>query len=190
MKKMSKNVLFVAIGVLIAITIDVAAEAVISSGAVSYSNTTVSAALDELFSAVDINEKIGDISKISGLGDGTITGAIDKVNYNMNTILDSKQNNLSLYMCAIPVTLGANEAKSGIITRGLFGMPNGAMAIFASMSQYYDGNEHTILQQDWDFAYSFSSEKNTNDILTYKLYNNSSASGTAAIIFRVLAYIP
>jgi len=80
MKKMSKNVILFICGILVAFTIDVAAEAVISSEAVSYSNsqtaaTTVDGALDELFSAVDINEKIGS-TDISSIGDGTITGAI------------------------------------------------------------------------------------------------------------------
>jgi len=78
MKKMSKNILLFICGILVAFTIDVAAEVVISSGAVSYSNsrtaeTTVDGALDELFSAVDINEKIG-TTDISSIGNGTLTG--------------------------------------------------------------------------------------------------------------------
>ena len=70
------------IGTLMVFTINVAAETLIDSGAVSYFNsntneTTVNGALDELFSAVDINGKIGDMAKISSIGDGTITGAIN-----------------------------------------------------------------------------------------------------------------
>lgn len=80
MKKIAKTTLTFILGILLAFAIDVAAEVVIDSGAVNYSNsktneTTVSGALDELFSAVDINERIGS-TDISSIGDGTITGVI------------------------------------------------------------------------------------------------------------------
>ena len=54
MKNIGKNLLLIFLGVIISVITNVTAEAVISSGSVSYSNTTVNAALDELFSAVDL----------------------------------------------------------------------------------------------------------------------------------------
>ena len=55
------------------------AENIISSEQVTYNGTTVKAKVDELVEAADISDKIGD-TDISGIGDGTITGAIENVN--------------------------------------------------------------------------------------------------------------
>jgi len=85
MKKISKIPLGFVLGILVSLTINVTAETLIDSGAVSYSNsntseTTVGGALDELFSAIEISNQIGDMTKIASIGDGTIAGAINTVN--------------------------------------------------------------------------------------------------------------
>jgi len=95
MKNISKILLAFVLGILISFTINVAAETILNSEAVSYFNsntneTTVNGALNELFSALEISKQIGDITKIANIGDGTITGAISTLNSNLET----KSNNL------------------------------------------------------------------------------------------------
>ena len=90
MKNISKILLAFVLGILVSFTLNVAAQVVLSSDAVSYSNSrtseiTVDGALDELFSAVDINEKIGNMEEISSLGNGTIVSAINAVNNSITT---------------------------------------------------------------------------------------------------------
>jgi len=94
MKKIGKMTFIFMLGALVALTINVTAETLMDSGAVSYSNsntneTTVSGALDELFSAIEINKQIGDMTKISNVGDGTIAGAISNIN---NTVSELNSN--------------------------------------------------------------------------------------------------
>jgi len=104
MKNISKILLAFVLGILVSFTLNVAAQVVLSSDAVSYSNsrtseTTVDGALDELFSAIEISQQIGDMTKIASIGDGTITGAISTLNTNlgsvdnrvseMNTVIDN-----------------------------------------------------------------------------------------------------
>jgi len=89
MKKVIKfirsNILGLLVGLSLCLNGVIIAENMITSEQVSYSNdktseTTVKGNLDELFSAVDINERLGD-TDISSIGeDGTITSAIDKLN--------------------------------------------------------------------------------------------------------------
>ena len=90
MRKIGKITLAFILGTVFAFTLDVVAETLIDSGAVSYSNTAtnetnVKGALDELFSAVGINQRLG-TTGISSIGDGTITGAIKSVNDENNNL--------------------------------------------------------------------------------------------------------
>ena len=85
-----KNILLILLGSIIAIVMDVAAATVINSNYVSYSSTmTVEAALNDLFSKIDIDEKIGNMTNISGIGDGTIAGAIKTINTTLNSKTDA-----------------------------------------------------------------------------------------------------
>jgi len=117
MKKISKISLGFVLGLLVSLTINVTAETLIDSGAVSYSNsntneTTVSGALDELFSSIEISKQIGDMTKISAIGDGTIAGAISTLNMKQQTM----QHN------AIPCTL-VSEGLAGTYTTLTFWVP-------------------------------------------------------------------
>ena len=93
---MKKTVIGIIIGTLLVFILDVAAEIVISSSSVSYSNTTVNAALDDLFSSVDINDKIG-TTDISTIGDGTLTGAI----FNQQSQINQQVNSIKSFYTAV-----------------------------------------------------------------------------------------
>jgi len=93
MKKVIKfirnNILGLLVGLSLCLNGVIIAENMITSEQVSYSNdktseTIVKGNLDELFSAVDINERLG-TTDISSIGDGTIAGAISSVNDNLTT---------------------------------------------------------------------------------------------------------
>ena len=167
MKKYTGVFIF-ALGIIAALAIDVAAESIISAGAVNYSNsktsaTTVSGALDELFSTVDINDKIG-TTDISGIGDGTITGAISstydaldyyfpdysrvEVLYNESTIPDATSFEITIpktgYYYAFANTYGEDVAPF--------------IRILASPSS------------SWVHLYSGFGEKGTHKYLTTPMY--------------------
>jgi len=91
MKKIIKfvrsNILGLLVGLSLCLNGVIIAENMLSSEQVSYSNdktseTTVKGNLDELFSAVNINERLGS-TDISSIGDGTVTGAIDTLDSNL-----------------------------------------------------------------------------------------------------------
>jgi len=91
MKKIIKfirsNILGLLVGLSLCLNGVIIAENMITSEQVSYSNdktseTTVKGNLDELFSAVDINERLGN-NDISTIGDGTVTGGINQLKNNL-----------------------------------------------------------------------------------------------------------
>jgi len=93
MKKIVTAILTFMLGIMVSFVMNIAAETMLSSEQVSYSNsktseTTVKGNLDELFSAVDINERLGD-TPITGIGNGTVTGAISTLNTNVDSINSS-----------------------------------------------------------------------------------------------------
>ena len=98
---MKKIIIGFIIGLGAAIFVNVMAETLIDSKSVSYTNnnmtaTTVSGALDELFSAIEISNQIGDMTKISNIGDGTIASAISDISNAVseldNNMFDIKTN--------------------------------------------------------------------------------------------------
>jgi len=96
MKKiLESKITLVIVSVLLSTTINVVANNVITSGSVSYTNsktseTTVNGALNELFSAVDINERLGNTDNISSIGDGTVASAISTTNSTVNTLYNNR----------------------------------------------------------------------------------------------------
>jgi len=91
MKNIGKATLIFILGIIVSFSMNVAAEVVLSSESVSYFNsktneTTVNGALDELFSAIEISNQIGDMTKIASIGDGTIAGAILNINNTVSGI--------------------------------------------------------------------------------------------------------
>lgn len=87
-----KKILLLFVGILLIGVVSIKASELISSSQVLYKdNNTVATALDELFSAVDINERLGD-ADISNISDGTVTGAINEINN--KTKLEALQNEL------------------------------------------------------------------------------------------------
>jgi len=102
-------ILGIIVGVILSFSLDIVAETMLSSNSVSYSNnktseTTVNGALNELFSAVDINQRLGD-TNLSNVGDGTITGTLSTLYNNrshigmvvQSTTLDTMEKVIEIY---------------------------------------------------------------------------------------------
>ena len=125
---MKKAVIGIIIGAILVFAIDVVAGVVISSSSVSYSNTTVNAALDDLFSSVDINQRLGTTS-ISGIGNGTITGAISTLNSNVS--------GMKVHNKIYSVTLSANQYVSPYSHFGSYVIPASDLSTYGSPIAVY-----------------------------------------------------
>ena len=200
------------VGTLMVFTVSVAAEAVIDSGAVSYSNsrtneTTVNGALNELFSAVDINERLGN-TDISSIGNGTISGAISSnlgqinslkssvstLTNNINTLSNKHSSDISSINTSLSgkqatITGGASTIASSNLTasRALVSNSSGKVAVSAVTSTelgYLDGVTSNVQTQ----INAVNSKATTKSISvglymsdSYQTYQNDALKGASYV---------
>jgi len=171
MKKISKIPLGFVLGILVSLTINVTAETLIDSGAVSYSNsntseTTVDGALNELFSAVDINNRLGS-TDISSIGDGTITGAILNINNTVSELNNNSQNTTTVIEANLQPTTGFTGSPYMVIyNENLYisGFMGFSSALTATKAYQISNNITSFLSKN---GYEFVLKNNVSHIFIY-----------------------
>lgn len=113
-------------------------------------------------------------SAISGIGDGTITGAISSLN-------SSFQKQIKFYSYWGYIDIPSGASKSFTITRDKFKLPSNAYVLFASIGQTYDGKYNNI-----DISFRFNEN---SDPVVEALFNSSRGDNISfPYIIRLLAY--
>lgn len=106
---------------------------------------------------------------ISGVGDGTVTGAISELN-------TKKANKISLKTFSFGKTLRAKTVESGNILRKQLGIADNEEILFMTLEPQYVNGSGFYQGIDLSFLLVSVSGNGDNDALIYKAYNDTTST--------------